>query len=398
MFLRDKELRRAGGTDDQRARVLQKAKEQREARSQQKEKDAFARKLQAFLRGRVASKRARTAVRSDLDQKMGDIAKLKLILQNPSMALPYDALFDVCVCVCTVLWKWRHPLVLRTTFSMCSYVEQLLRKLLFSYRDVPLDYERLLQLSLLFADALSANAEGLTSCVADAQRQWMLQRLLDLCVQSQSVSTTASSAPLYNVVLRFADASPELRRYLLSGRLTAMEPSNGMLFCDLEKSSLTRLVRRFLVRSRGPQQSTAIPAARKTRCTELMDVTVHFLRNSSEILESFINEVGVGILADCFEWMRSAHLHPNVVCLSLCRCFRSHCCTRSLVLTTCFSWLSLVYGNESLLLAHRCHFQHCHPRLSSGSHRLPGCLAMYYGSQKGKSQLNGLVPIIPIES
>lgn len=101
MFLRDKDLRRAGGAagggGDERARVLQLAKEQRAARSQLKEKDAVARKLQAFLRGRVAAKRAQATFRRDVDQKLSDIAKLKLILQLPNMPLPFDALFDVSV-------------------------------------------------------------------------------------------------------------------------------------------------------------------------------------------------------------------------------------------------------------------------------------------------------------
>lgn len=105
MFLRDKELRRAGSSaggggagGDERARVLQLAKEQRAARSQLKEKDAVARKLQAFLRGRVAAKRAQTTFRGDLDQKLGDVAKLKLILQLPNMPVPFGALFDVRIC------------------------------------------------------------------------------------------------------------------------------------------------------------------------------------------------------------------------------------------------------------------------------------------------------------
>lgn len=80
MFVRDKDLRRGGG--DERARVLQLAKEQRVARSQQKEHDATARCLQAFVRGRLTAQRTRAHLRSDVDHKLADIAQLKLLLQR----------------------------------------------------------------------------------------------------------------------------------------------------------------------------------------------------------------------------------------------------------------------------------------------------------------------------
>lgn len=98
MFVRDNELRRGGGGNrDERARVLQLAKEQRAARSQLKEHDVVARKLQAFLRGRMSARRTRADIRRDVDQNLADIAHLKLLLQFPHMPLPFDALFVVCL-------------------------------------------------------------------------------------------------------------------------------------------------------------------------------------------------------------------------------------------------------------------------------------------------------------
>ncbi|KAG6944239.1 hypothetical protein JG687_00018047 [Phytophthora cactorum] len=94
MFLRDNELARGGRRGD-RARVLQLAREQREARGRRKEQETATRQLQAFARGRLASRRLRTHTRAEFDQKLGDIAKLKVILQLPNMPLPYDALFEL---------------------------------------------------------------------------------------------------------------------------------------------------------------------------------------------------------------------------------------------------------------------------------------------------------------
>lgn len=94
MFVRDKELRRGGGGDE-RARVLQRAKEQRAARSQLREHDAFARRLQAFWRARFLARRWRAQLRDALSRKLADVARLQLLLQQPALALPLDALFDV---------------------------------------------------------------------------------------------------------------------------------------------------------------------------------------------------------------------------------------------------------------------------------------------------------------
>ncbi|KAI9998330.1 hypothetical protein PInf_002710 [Phytophthora infestans] len=47
-----------------------------------------------FVRGRLAARRLRAHSRAEFDQKLGDIAKLKVILQLPSLPLPYDALFE----------------------------------------------------------------------------------------------------------------------------------------------------------------------------------------------------------------------------------------------------------------------------------------------------------------
>ncbi|KAF4039797.1 hypothetical protein GN244_ATG08011 [Phytophthora infestans] len=57
--------------------------------------ETAARHLQTFVRGRLAARRLRAHSRAEFDQKLGDIAKLKVILQLPSLPLPYDALFEV---------------------------------------------------------------------------------------------------------------------------------------------------------------------------------------------------------------------------------------------------------------------------------------------------------------
>lgn len=185
---------------------------------------------------------------------------------------------------------------------------QLLRKLLFSYCDVALDADRLLQLATLFADALSANADALKSDLqlntpASAQRLWMLKRLLDLCVQSQSSS---SSPVLFAMVLQLADVSYELRQYLLTGRqMATMDQTTPrcktLLYCAMEKHSLVQIARRIFISARGQHHqlgsSTAIPAAKQAHCNYMMDLLVRFLRTStagesSAFLGSFVQEVG----------------------------------------------------------------------------------------------------------
>jgi hypothetical protein len=91
MFLRDEELKRGGRRGD----VVRLAREQRRAREQRKGQEKAALQLQAFVRGRLAARGLRTHTRTEFDQKLGDIANLKAILQLPNMPLPYDALFEV---------------------------------------------------------------------------------------------------------------------------------------------------------------------------------------------------------------------------------------------------------------------------------------------------------------
>ncbi|RLN49959.1 hypothetical protein BBJ29_009724 [Phytophthora kernoviae] len=97
MFLRDNELTRGGGGGrrDDRACVLQLAREQREARGRRKEENVAAKQLQAFARGRLSARRLQTQNRAEFDQKLGDISKLKAILQLPTMPLPYETLFEL---------------------------------------------------------------------------------------------------------------------------------------------------------------------------------------------------------------------------------------------------------------------------------------------------------------
>lgn len=93
MFLRDGDLTRR--KQDDRARVLELAKAQRLARERHKVEETAARRLQAFLRGRLVSRRARSQTRGDFNQKLADIASLKTLLQLPHMPVPVDVLFDV---------------------------------------------------------------------------------------------------------------------------------------------------------------------------------------------------------------------------------------------------------------------------------------------------------------
>ncbi|RLN56727.1 hypothetical protein BBJ28_00022694, partial [Nothophytophthora sp. Chile5] len=161
MFLRDNELSRGGGgRKDDRARVLQVAKQQREARSRRKEQDEAARRLQTFVRGRLTARRMRAQIRADFDQKLGDITKLKAILQLPNMPLPYDALFEV---------------------------SSRVSRILLFYASSAADAERMLQLSSLFADSLAVAPEGIKEPRDDKdQRHWQLRVLIDVCLQVTS--------------------------------------------------------------------------------------------------------------------------------------------------------------------------------------------------------------------
>ncbi|KAG1683941.1 hypothetical protein DVH05_012282, partial [Phytophthora capsici] len=255
MFLRDDELARRGGRDD-RVRVLQLAREQREARGRRQEQEAAARRLRAFVRGRLAARRQRTHSRAEFDQKLGDISKLKAILQLPNMPLPYDALFE------------------------------LLRLLLFFYNGSEGDAERLLQLSSLFTDALAATSDG----IKEKQRCWQLRRLVDLCLQCNSSSTEVCTG--FKAVRILMDTLPEIQQYLLSGHLLVFhEPqARKVLYTEMPTASVTQIVRQGLISSRG-QLPISSHVKESSYCNGLLDFAVHLLTTTSGILEAFVMEI-----------------------------------------------------------------------------------------------------------
>ncbi|KAG7375508.1 hypothetical protein PHYPSEUDO_000937 [Phytophthora pseudosyringae] len=264
MFQRDNELARGGGGGrrSDRARVLQLAREQREARGRRKEQETAARQLQAFVRGRLAARRLRTHSRAEFDQKLGDIARLKAILQLPSMPLPFDALFE------------------------------LLRLMLSFYTGEAEDAERLLQLSSSFADSLAATSDGVKGS-DEKQREWQLRRLVDLCLQCSTVSSsTVEVAVGFKAVQVLMETLPQMQHYLLSGRLTVFHPQQArkMLYCEMPRASVTQIVRQGLISVRG-QLPISSRAKESPYCNALVDFVVHLLTATSGILEAFVMEV-----------------------------------------------------------------------------------------------------------
>ncbi|EGZ09896.1 hypothetical protein PHYSODRAFT_564323 [Phytophthora sojae] len=266
MFLRDNELARGaggGGRRGDRARVLQLAKEQREARGKRKEQEAAARQLQAFVRGRLAARRVRAQARVEFDQKLGDIANLKAILQLPSMPLPYDALFE------------------------------LLRLVLFFYTGGEEDAERLLQLSSLFGDSLAAARDGIKGS-EDKQRDWQLRRFVDLCLQCSTATSTAVEVAVgFKTARELTETLPEIQQYLLSGRLVDCHPLREMRkkqYFEMPKASVTQIVRQGLISARG-QLPISSRVHESSYSNALLDFVVYLLTNTSGILEAFVMEV-----------------------------------------------------------------------------------------------------------
>ncbi|KAE8970389.1 hypothetical protein PF005_g27464 [Phytophthora fragariae] len=229
MFLRDNELARGGD----RARVLQLAKEQREARGKRKEQETAARQLQAFARGRLAARRVRAQTRAEFDQKLGDIAKLKAILQLPNMPLPYDALFE------------------------------LLRLVLFVY-------------------------------TGDKQRDWQLQRLVDLCLQCSTASSAAVDVAVgFKAVRTLTQTLPEIQQYLLSSRLIdchSLKKMRKKPYYEMPRASVMQIVRQGLISAKG-QLPISSRVQESPYCNALLDFVVYLLTTTSGILEAFVMEV-----------------------------------------------------------------------------------------------------------
>ncbi|CAH0480120.1 unnamed protein product [Peronospora belbahrii] len=284
MFLRDNELARGRGEGrrDDRARVLQLAKEQREARARRKEQEVAVLKLQAFVRGRLVARCMRTRIRAEFDQKLSDIINLKAILQLPTMAMPYNALFE------------------------------LLRLVLFFYTGRSKDAERLLKLSLLFTDALD-DAVVEVRGTAEKQREWQLRRLVDLCLQCSSLSSPSVDVSVgFKTVLALTEMLPEIQQYLLSGELLVFYPvqqARKILYSELPRTSVTMIMRQGLISARGhlPISSRAKPSL---YCNALVD----FIVFSVPLLNQVVAEDRLLQFTNLSLWNRllSAGLHLSV--------------------------------------------------------------------------------------
>ncbi|KAI9917016.1 hypothetical protein PsorP6_017032 [Peronosclerospora sorghi] len=246
-----------------RARVLELARQQREMRIEHKKKDTAARRLQAFVRGRLAARRVRTRARAEFEQKMSDILNLKTILQLPTMALPYDALFE------------------------------LLGLVLCFYPGAEEDAERLLRLCSLFRDSLDSGTDRFKG-FDEKQRHWQLRRLLDLCLQcNPSFSPAVDGSMGVTIVQKLAETLPEIQQYLLSGRLLQFSPLQQvrtMLYSDMASTSVTRLVRHELISARGHVR-VSLRENMSRYCNALMDLLVTLLTTTSGILEAFVMDV-----------------------------------------------------------------------------------------------------------
>lgn len=260
MFLRDNELARGGRVRrDDRARVLQLAREQRKARIRRHEQEKAAKLLHAFVRGRLTARRVRTLTRADFDQKVGDIINLKTLLQLPNMPLPYHVLFE------------------------------LLRLILSFYTGSIEDVQKLQQLSLMFTDALLSASDGLVEG-NEKQRAWKLRRFVDLCLQcghvSSSIVTTGSGVKFVQIV---TSRNSEMQQYLVRGQLTVFQPSK-MLYSEMKKVSVTQKIRQAMILARNQSLVTSC-ATEVQYCNALMDFAVELLSTTRGLLEAFMMEV-----------------------------------------------------------------------------------------------------------
>ncbi|KAJ0411342.1 hypothetical protein ATCC90586_004328 [Pythium insidiosum] len=197
MFIGDKELRSRGSARrDDRERVLEKAREQREGRALQRERDTAVRRLQPLARAWLQRRAALAAATEDLDAKLNDITRLKAVLQRPRIPLPWDALFG------------------------------LLRLVLFSFRAQREDVRRLDAVAQLFADTIEASQQqeqNETAILTSPERRWQLLRFVELCLQEVRADDARRvlSVPLLfdlvgsDIKQRIAD-SPDLWKRILS--------------------------------------------------------------------------------------------------------------------------------------------------------------------------------------
>ncbi|CAH0487660.1 unnamed protein product [Peronospora farinosa] len=244
MFLRDNELTRGsdGNRRNDRVRVLELAS--KEAGSEKS--------IEGAGNGDVA-----------FAGKVSDIANLKVIVQQPTLALPYDVLFE------------------------------LLRLVLYFYTGRGEDAERLLKLSSLFVDALAGALDGVKE-IMEKQREWQLRRLIDLCLQCNALNSAIVDISVgFKTVRALTGALPEMQRYLLSGQLLFFHPmqqARKMLYSELPYTTVTLIVRQGLISARG---HLPISSRAKTSvyCNALVDFVVHLLTATGGILKAFVMEV-----------------------------------------------------------------------------------------------------------
>ena len=173
---------------------------------------------------------------------------------------------------------------------------QLLRLVVFFCTGSSEDAERMLRLSALFADSLAASSDGINDA-REVQRDWLLRRLIDLCLQCNSVLSTDVKVSLgFKTVRDLAEAVPEMLRYLLSGQLLVIHPmerARKMLYSELKSAPLMQIVRQGLICARNYLPIT-YRIQESLYCNALVDFVVHLLTTTSGILEQFVMEVSVG--------------------------------------------------------------------------------------------------------
>jgi hypothetical protein len=162
---------------------------------------------------------------------------------------------------------------------------------LFFYTGSGEDGERLLQLSSLFVDSLAAAPDGVKG--GDEQRGWQMRRLVDLCLQCSSRSSTVAVAMGLKTVRALTETLPEMQQYLLSGRLVVFRPTlqtRKMLYYEMPRASVTQIVRQGLIAARG-QVPISSRVNESPHCNALVDFGVHLITATSGILEAFVMEV-----------------------------------------------------------------------------------------------------------
>ncbi|GMF47497.1 unnamed protein product [Phytophthora fragariaefolia] len=165
------------------------------------------------------------------------------------MPLPYDALFE------------------------------LLRLVLFVYTGGEDDAERLLKLSSMFGDSLAATPDGIKGS-DNKQRDWQLRRLVDLCLQCSTASSTEVEVSTgFKAVRALAETLPEMQQYLRSDRLVVCHPPKAMRkmqYHEMPRASVTQIVREGLISARR-QLPTSTRAKELPYCNALLDFVVNSL-------------------------------------------------------------------------------------------------------------------------